>query len=387
METTPFFDRRKFIKELSLTLGATAIPNSMLAFEATNANELPTPAALPLRPVEKDGKLGVALVGLGSYSTHQLAPALEQCKNAYLAGVVTGTPSKAKAWQKRYNLPAANVYSYDNFDSIANNKDIDIVYIVLPHSMHAEYTIRAAKAKKHVICEKPMATSVADAQKMLAACTENGVQLAIGYRLHYEPYHQRVMELGQKQKYGKVKSIKTSNGSDRTKGSVDAWRLDKELSGGGALMDMGVYCLQGACYTLGKTPVAVTAKFGEKTHPTVFHDVEQSLTWQMYFDDGVVAECYTTYDKNTDELSAEAEKGWWKLSPSFGYDGKKGESSEGKISFPEVYEQVVQIDAQVESFRKGVKPVTSGEMGIRDMKIIAAIYESARGDGKKVQVM
>lgn len=387
-ELTPY-DRRQFLKGLSLTVGAASIlPLPAFAFsDAQNSSPIdPLEATEPLPPVSKEGKLGIALVGLGQYSTHQLAPALLETKNTYLAGIVTGTPSKAKAWKKHYNIPDKNVYNYENFDEIANNKDIDIVYVVLPTAMHAEFTIRAAKAKKHVICEKPMATSVEDAQRMIDACKQNGVQLAIGYRLHFEPFNKRVMELGQKQVYGKVKSLTAKNGSNNTNGSVDEWRLNKDLAGGGSIMDMGVYCVQGICYTMGKTPVAVTGKFGEVTHPTVFHSIEQSISWQMIFDDGVVAECHSSYAKSESELSAVAEKGWWKLDPAYGYSGKKGETSEGKMNFPDVYEQVHQMDSQAESFRKNEKSIVPGEMGLRDIKIIMAVYESARNGGKRVQI-
>ena len=119
-------------------------------------------------------KLGVALVGLGTYAAGQLAPALQQTVHCYLAGIVTGTPSKAAAWKEKYNIPDKNIYSYDNFDTIKDNPDIDIVYVVLPNSMHAAYTIRAAQAGKHVICEKPMALTVADCDAMIAACKKAG---------------------------------------------------------------------------------------------------------------------------------------------------------------------------------------------------------------------
>src|SRR5690606_28410854 len=229
----------------------------------------------------QDGKLGIALVGLGTYSASQLAPALLETEHCYLAGIVTGTPSKIGQWKEKYNIPDKNIYTKYSFYQIADNPVIDIVYVVFPNSMHAEYTIRAAKAKKHVICEKPMAITVEEAQKMLDACRENGVQLAIGYRLHFEPFNKRVMELGQQQIFGKVKSIEAKNTSDMTQGSLDVWRLRKDLAGGGPLMDMGIYCVQGVCYTMGKNPVAVTAKFGEITNPTYFYDVEESITWQM----------------------------------------------------------------------------------------------------------
>ncbi len=126
------FSRRDFLK--TATLGSTASlisPNVLLA--AT-------------RP--KKDKLGIALVGLGYYSTDLLAPALQLTKNCELMGIVTGTPSKAETWQKKHNLKDKNIYNYQNFDQIANNPDIDVVYVVLPPSMHREYVVRAAKRRQ-----------------------------------------------------------------------------------------------------------------------------------------------------------------------------------------------------------------------------------------------
>lgn len=279
----------------------------------------------PERIKNKKDTLGIALVGLGQYSTNQLAPALVETENCYLAGIVTGTPTKAEAWKEKYNIPDKNIYNYENFDEIANNDDIDIVYVVLPISMHAEFTIRAAKAKKHVICEKPMALNAEEAQSMVDACAENGVLLAIGYRLHFEPFNQRVMELGQNEIFGKVQSIEAIDNSNMTRGSLDVWRLDKELAGGGPLMDLGIYCVQGAVYTMGRNPIAVTARFGEVTEPEYFHQVEQSITWEMEFEGGVVAKCESSYaDKEGKNLLAgKAENGWWKLEPAYNYNGKK----------------------------------------------------------------
>lgn len=374
---------------MSIALGSTAAGLPLMSMDNPVSLDVTGPLERIVPPKdgnEKDKKMGIALVGLGKYSTDQLAPALKETKNCYLAGIVTGTPAKAKAWQKQYNIPETNCYTYENFDTIVNNKDIDIVYVVLPNSMHAEYVIRAAKAKKHVICEKPMATSVADAERMLAACKENNVMLSIGYRLHYEPFHKKIMELGQKEVFGKVKSITAHNGGDQTKGSLDIWRLNQKLSGGGPLMDMGVYCIQAACYTLGKNPIAVSAKFGENTKPGYFYDVEETITWKMEFEGGVTAECKSSYGVAEDKLEVTAEKGWFKLGPSFGYEGKKGETSTGKIDLPNVYEQAFQMDAQAESFRSKVKSITPGEMGLRDVKILMAVYESAQSGGKQISL-
>ncbi|NBP69848.1 MAG: gfo/Idh/MocA family oxidoreductase, partial [Cytophagia bacterium] len=187
--------RREFLQQLGMAatipmLGAFPL-SAMYQDKMTNTS--------------KEGKLGIALVGLGSYAEGQLAPALLQTEHCYLAGIVTGTPAKVKPWQERYGIADKNVYSYENFDSIANNKDIDIVYVVLPNAMHAEFVIRAAQAGKHVICEKPMATTVEDCDRMIQACAKAKVQLSIGYRLHFDPYHLELTKLVKDNAIGKLK--------------------------------------------------------------------------------------------------------------------------------------------------------------------------------------
>ncbi|QCR21962.1 Gfo/Idh/MocA family protein [Pontibacter sp. SGAir0037] len=377
--------RRRFLKGFSIVVGTSALGVPLLSLsscQSSNSENSENTEAQGQANSQGE-KLGIALVGLGGYSKGQLAPALQETKSCYLAGIVTGTPSKIEEWKSEYDIPDKNVYNYENFDEIANNPDIDIIYIVLPNGMHAEYTIRAANAGKHVICEKPMATSVEDCQRMIDACRKNNVTLSIGYRLHFEPHNIRVMELGQQQVYGKVTSIKAAD-SFRI-GNKDVWRLDKELAGGGPLMDVGIYCVQGACYTMGKAPVAVTATFGEVTKPDFFDEVEESINWTMEFDDGTLAECTTSYNDNAGMLRGEAENGWWELDPAYSYSGIDGETSEGDMNFPHVNQQALQMDGIAESILQNKVSIVPGEMGMRDVRILMAIYEAAR-TGKRVAV-
>lgn len=375
--------RREFMKGFSLVIGTTALGVPLLSLASCHSGSTETTQKQVNQTGRQGKKMGIALVGLGNYSTNQLAPALQETENCYLAGIVTGTPSKAEEWKSKYNIPDKNIYNYENFDQIKDNPDIDIIYIVLPNALHAEYTIRAANAKKDVICEKPMATSVEDCQRMIEACKENNVKLSIGYRLHFEPHNQRVMELGQKQVFGQVKNIKTENGF--VANNPNMWRLDKELAGGGPLMDMGIYCVQGACYTMGQTPVAVTAKFGEITRPELFDEVEQSISWQMEFPDGVIADCNTSYNQNMGYLYGEAQNGWWRLEPSYGYGGIKGETSKGPMNLPNVNQQALQMDAFADCVLHNKESRVPGEMGLRDVRILMAIYEAAR-TGQQVKV-
>lgn len=376
--------RRSFIKGVSCTIGSLSLGIPHFSVYGAQAGKPASKKQHAAGTMQENRKLGVALVGLGNYSTNQLAPALQETEKCYLAGIVTGTPSKAEEWKKRYNIPEKNVYNYETFDQIADNQDIDIIYVVLPNGLHAEYTIRAARAGKHVICEKPMATSVEDCQRMIDACNKNNVSLSIGYRLHFEPHNQRVMELGQEQIFGPVQHMEAAH-SFTIGGDPDRWRLDKELSGGGPLMDVGIYCVQGAIYTMGQTPLAVTAEFGEVTRPEYFDEVEQSIQWQMEFPGQVVADCRSSYNKNENLLYGEAENGWWRLQPAYSYSGIEGETSEGPMNLPEVNQQARQMDGIAESIRQNHESRVPGEMGKRDVAILMAIYEAAR-TGNRVRL-
>jgi predicted dehydrogenase len=328
------------------------------------------------------GKLGIALVGLGYYSTCQLAPALQQTSDCYLAGIVTGTPAKVNEWQQKYTIPDRSIYSYNNFDEINTNPDIDIVYIALPNSMHVEYVLRAAKAGKHVICEKPMALRVEDCDKMIAACKEAGTRLSVGYRLHFEPYNLEMQRMGQQKIFGDLQKIKAGFGFVAEPG----WRLDKDMSGGGPLQDLGIYCIQGACYITGMEPVAVTAQEGINHHPEKFRNIEESLTWQLEFPNGVTAECKTSYNEAYNFLHGEAENGWFELSPAYDYVGIKGRTAEGPLQLPAINQQAKQLDDFAKAIKENRPSPVPGEMGRRDVVIIQAVYEAMR-TGKKVNIV
>lgn len=327
-------------------------------------------------------KLGVALVGLGGYSTGQLGPALQETEHCYLAGIVTGTPEKEDVWAEKYNIPRKNIYNYENYDQIADNEDIDIVYVALPNSMHAEYTIRAARAGKHVISEKPMATSSEDCRRMIEACKKAGKKLSIGYRLHFEPHHLRMMELGQKNGLGKLKKL--SAGFSFVHKNPNTWRLDKEMAGGGPLMDLGIYCLQGCIYTAGEIPVEVTARdLTKKTE--FFKEVEGTIEWELKFPSGFTSVCTTSYEDRANFLKAEAEEGVFELSPAFGYGGIQGRTPNGPMDLPNVNQQALQMDDFALCIKENRETIVPGEMGLRDVYIMEKIYEAAR-TGKAISL-
>jgi predicted dehydrogenase len=368
--------RRSFLQNVGIATGATAIAATLPSFikPAVAGKE------------NYDGKkLNIALCGLGRYAEY-LASGLESSVYCKLTGLVTGTPAKADSWGKKYNIPAANIYNYQNFDHIFNNKDIDLVYIVLPNAMHKEYVLRAAKAGKHIIVEKPMALNEQDCIEMTAACKKAGVQLAIGYRLHYEPYHLEIKRLGQQKVFGQVRLIEVSLGYKTS--NPKEWRLNKALAGGGPLMNVGLYCVQASRYVLGEEPVSVTAQFGPVSNKELFAQVEESITWQLDFPSGAVCNSSSSYNCGIDRFFAAADNGFFELHPAVSYGPFRGRTSNGELNFPDINQQATQCDeiAKVILQNQPLPSHITGEEGIKDMKILDAIYKSA-ATGKKVYLV
>lgn len=329
-------------------------------------------------------KLGVALVGLGGYATGQLASALQQTEHCYLAGIVTGSPSKIPVWKEKYNITDKNIYSYETFDDIKDNPDIDIIYVVLPNHLHAAYTIRGFEAGKHVICEKPMAVSVMECDEMIAAAEKAGRSLSIGYRLQYDPYNLEMVRLAKEKVYGELKTINAAFSIMPQKGE---WRLDKTIAGGGPLMDVGIYCLQAVCYITGMEPVAVTAQTFPVSDTGKFIDIEEAIEWQMEMPGGLVAACRTSYTEDTGFLKVTAANGWFELNPSYNYNGLQLKTSDGKkFDLPPFSQQAKQLDGIAQSIKNNQPSKVPGQMGRRDMKIIASIYE-AMHTSKRVKML
>jgi predicted dehydrogenase len=370
--------RRSFLKNFSaLGIGAAAISSgiSMLgqSCQLLDKRQAGVPA---------NRQLGVALVGLGWYSKDQLGPALMETQYCRLAGVVTGSPEKGKIFKKKYGFSENNIYNYNNFEEIANNDAIDIIYLALPPVLHPEFAIRAFNAGKHVIVEKPMAPTVEEAQKMLQARDRAGKFMSVGYRLHFDPYHKEVMRLGQQQVHGQVTKMENEFAMYWDRGG---WRTKKEL-GGGSVWDLGTYVIQGAIYTIGQNPLAVRAKQTEKEKPEDFADVDEGMEFILEFPDGVIAECKTSLWNEEDKLRAETGRGWFELEPAFDYYGQRGETHEGVIHFGQLNQQARQLDDfALRVINKDPNTPVPGEMGLRDVRIIQAVYESA-ATGRRVEL-
>lgn len=337
-----------------------------------------------------DRPLGYAIVGLGSYGLGVIIPQFANCTHSRLAAVVSGDAAKAQRVAAEHGLPARSVYSYANFDAIRDNPDVDIVYVCLPNSMHAEYTIRAAKAGKHVMCEKPMAVSVAECEAMIAACKKANRKLMIGYRCHFEPFNLEAMRLARTGAAGKIRYVRTEHGF--TQGSPSAWRLKRALAGGGSLMDMGVYSLQAARYMTGEEPIAVTARESTDRRDPRFTEVEDMIEWTLEFPSGAIAGCQSMYSANQNHILLMGDKGRIELEPATRYDGNHmwlgRDGREREVTppaGPAKTQFAGQLDHLAQCVRSGREPIVSGEEGLRDMRIVEAIYRSAR-EGRTIRL-
>ena len=356
--------RRNFLKNTGLSLAASTLPYSILA-----------------RNIFVQRKLGVALVGLGYYSTDLLAPALQLTQYCELRGIVTGSPDKIPIWQRKYGIPDSNVYNYENMVEIANNSDIDIVYIVLPNGLHKKYSILAAEAGKHVWCEKPMAISVRECEEMISSCKKNKVQLSIGYRMQHEPVTQKIIGWSKTQPFGRIKKIYAEAGFRSGGGNSSYWKFNPEL-GGGSMHDMGVYPLNAIRYVSGLEPISVMAK-SENSRPAIFR-VDETMTFDLEFKNGLQAKGKCSFAEQINDLKVDCENGWYKIQPFQSYSGVRGRTSKGEELLPfKGNQQAKQMDDDTLAIINGTSPIVTGEEGMQDIRIVQAIYKSASNRGSR----
>jgi predicted dehydrogenase len=329
--------------------------------------------------------LRVAIMGLGSYGT-RVADAMKDCSRAKLVGVISGTPSKVTTWQAKYGVPEKNCYNYENFDNIKTNPDIDAVYIITPNALHKDEAIRVARAGKHVICEKPMAINAKEGKEMVDACKKANVKLLVGYRMHFEPKTLEVIRMRKEGEFGKILFFQGLTGFRI--GDPTQWRLKKELAGGGAMMDIGIYSINGARYMIGEDPIWVTAQETKTDKEKFKEGVDETIQFQLGFPGGAVASCLSTYTMNNlDRFFLNGEKGFAEMQPSTAYGPIKGRTNKGELDFPHKTHQTVQMDEMAAMILEGKQaPVpVDGEEGLKDLKIIDAIYTAIK-TGKKVKL-
>jgi glucose-fructose oxidoreductase len=349
------------------------------AEETTSSPTEPSSGAQTPTLPRPSSPLGVALLGLGRYASERLAPALQLTQHCRLVGIVTGTPSKVADWQTRYAIEDKNVYTYDTMSELIDNPDIHVVYVVTPNHLHPTFVIAAARAKKHVWCEKPMAMTVEECQTMIDVCKENGVTLSIGYRLQHEPNTRTLIGYAETKPFGAITRVEALAGFNGF-GAADAevWRL-KKAPGGGALFDMGVYCINAARYALGEEPTRVLSATQWTNRPELFTEVDEFTDFELEFPSGAVASCRTSFGERMDILEVTCEDGSYVLEPFQGYTGVSGSASDGTALNQTVEnQQAKQMDDDALSILEGRPMLVPGEEGQRDVRVVEAIVEAVQ---------
>ena len=363
--------RRRFLSGGSAALAAAAASGYL----ATPAPAQPRGAGEPAAT-----KLGFCFVGIGTLCMNQLLPEIHHCKYCKPVALVSGHPDKARQQAQKHGIDPKNIYTYDNFDSIKDNHEIDVVYVVLPNGMHAEYTIRAARAGKHVLCEKPMANSSDDCRRMIDACRQAGKKLQIGYRLQYEPNTLRLIEAARKKEAGQLRLIE--NGAGFNIGDPRQWRLNKQLAGGGCLIDIGIYALNAARYISGEEPTDVRAMTHATKSDPRFGQVEEHCNFELRFPSGVLASCASSYSTGLNRFVGHCADGWISCEPGLSYHGVKFHIDAGRgiqtPDLPDIFQFATEMDALAQSIMSDTPSRTPGEEGLKDLLVIEAIYKAAQ---------
>lgn len=383
--------RRKFLTEVGGGIaaanlaGALAIEGAAGAENATAPTARAASASPQLKVPDAPGKkTGWAVVGLGYLAINEILPAFAKCEKSCVVALVSGHPDKANKLALRYGVNPKNIYNYQNYDSIRDNPEVDIIYIVLPNGMHAEYTVRGFQAGKHVLSEKPMARTPAECQQMIDAGKKANRKLMVAYRCRYEPYNREAIRMAQSGELGKTKVIVSEHGFNI--GDPTQWRLNRELAGGGSLMDIGIYALNAARYLTGEEPTELTAMSFTTPGDPRFKEVEETINFQLRFPSGILANCSSSYGYDSqNRYRVVGTDGSVELEPATIYSGLRMRVHKNnvleEVQLPVRDHFALEMDHMSECVMENKEPLTPGEEGLRDLTIMMKIYEAAKSRG------
>ncbi len=333
-------------------------------------------------PAGRHGPIRYAVVGLGHIAQVAVLPAFAHAKrNSRLTAIVSDDAQKRRIVGKKYRV---DTYAYSQYDACL--EQVDAVYIALPNSMHAEYTIRAARAGVHVLCEKPMAVTVDECQAMIDACDEHRVKLMIAYRLHFEEINLEVIDLVRK---GRIGAPKFFNSSFSMTVRGDNIRTKREM-GGGTLYDIGVYCINAARHLFRAEPKAVMAISVNSGVPKLA-EIDETTGAVLRFDGERLAAFVTSFNAaDVSSYRIVGTKGQVRLDPAYEYaDALTYELTIGDKTKRKRIGKRDQFAPELLYFsdciRQNREPEPSGEEGQQDVRIVQALYESAN-TGKTIDV-
>ncbi|MFZ0815390.1 MAG: Gfo/Idh/MocA family oxidoreductase [Candidatus Sulfotelmatobacter sp.] len=326
-------------------------------------------------------KTGFAVIGLGSIAQSSILPAFAKCKYAKLVAVVGRDAQKTSRLARKFKVNFQ--YHSDNFAACLANPEVSAVYIATPQGEHERLTIQSAEAGKHVLCEKPLATTRAQSAAMVEACRRDGVLLMTAYRKYYEPSTLYLKQLIKSGKLGRIDVIHTAFSELHTPGKSLPWLLNAKMAGGGPLMDLGVYCVNTSRWLVDEDPIEANAEAWVHDRAR-FREVEEGVSFRLRFPSGLLVQGSSSYGAAPSSfLYVQGTAGWASLSPAFPFEEERKLTA--KIvkrhivrTFPLVDEFAPEIDAFASAIQKHGSVEPDGVQGHKDMIILDAIYKSAR---------
>src|SRR5271167_4480352 len=330
-------------------------------------------------------RVGYAVVGLGSISQVAVLPAFAHSKKARLVALASGDQKKARKLAEQFG--ASHAFSYGEFAECLCNPEVEAVYIATPPGEHETYAVAAARAGKHVLCEKPLAASVKQARNMVETCRRNRVRFMTAYRKYFEPSSVALKKMISNGELGRIDVIHTLFSELRPLGdNSPAWLFSRKLCGGGPLTDLGVYCINTSRWLVDEDPVTATGTSWVRDKRR-FKNVEEGVAFQLGFASGLVLQGTAAYSAAFSSfVHVHGEKGWAELAPAFAFEEERRLS--GKIAgrwfartFKPIDEFALELDYFSECIRKHRRPEPDGEQGLRDIVIIDAIYQAAKKGG------
>jgi predicted dehydrogenase len=331
------------------------------------------------RKKSSDQKIRYAVVGLGYIAQVAVLPAFRHAsRNSELSALISDDPEKLRELSQRYNLKITG--SYEDYENILRSGNIDAVYIALPNHMHREYTVRAAAAGVHVLCEKPMAVTIDECSEMIRACENANVKLMIAYRLHFDKANLKAIEIVQSEKIGTPKMFNSTFSMHVKEGNI---RLNDESLGGGPVYDIGIYCINAARYLFRSEPQEVFA-FSATSDQDRFNKADEMLGVTMKFPDSKLATFVCSFGAaDTSNYRIIGTEGDLRVEPAYEYAEPIIHylTVEGKTS-KKTFKKRDQFAPELEYFSDCIlsdeTPEPDGDEGLIDVQIIQAILESAR---------
>lgn len=317
-----------------------------------------------------------AVAGLGYIAQVAVLPAFKHAQNSELVALISGDPSKLKKLSKKYGVSVSG--DYDDLEEILDQAQVDALYIATPNTLHKELALRAAAMGVHVLCEKPLATTVSDGEAIVAACRKSGVKLMTAYRLHFEAANLKAIEMVRDGKIGDIKYFSSEFSMQVKKGNI---RLQEEL-GGGPLFDLGIYCINASRYIMGQEPLEVFGMDASSNDPR-FSEVEETFSGSLRYPQGKLASFTCSFGAaDAGYYEVVGTKGKLRVEPAFEYAEElcltltvDGKSTTKTFAKRDQFAAELIYFSECIAHNRAVEP--SGEEGVADLRVIQALRASA----------